>query len=129
MPAATKQDCQPNRYAIHGMMAGAISAPALVPALKMLVANARSRFGNQSATALIAEGKLPASPRPSAERAVMNPPKLPTTPDLKMLVANARPRFGNQSATALIAEGKLPASPRPSAERAVMNPPKLPTSP
>ena len=51
----------------------------MVPALKMLVAKARSRFGNQSATALMAEGKLPASPRPNAERAVMNPLKLPTS--------------------------------------------------
>ena len=61
------------------MIAGATSAPTLVPALKMLVANARSRFGNHSATALIADGKLPASPRPRAARAVMNPPKLPTS--------------------------------------------------
>ena len=33
----------------------------------MPVANARSRFGNHSATDLIAAGKLPASPRPSSE--------------------------------------------------------------
>jgi len=74
-----KHDCQPKVNAIQGITAGAIRAPAFVPALKMLVAKARSRFGNHSATALMAEGKLPASPKPSADRAAMNPVKLPTS--------------------------------------------------
>jgi hypothetical protein len=55
--------------ASQGTMAGATMAPTLVPALKMLVAKARSFLGNQSATALIDEGKLPPSPSPSATRA------------------------------------------------------------
>src|SRR5580765_6499312 len=78
MPAATNVDCQPNLNASHGITAGAINAPALVPALKMLVANARSRFGNHNATDFIADGKFPDSPSPSAARAVINPPTLPT---------------------------------------------------
>ena len=45
----------------------------LVPELKSPVANARSFAGNHSAVALIAAGKLPASPIPSAKRAAMNP--------------------------------------------------------
>jgi hypothetical protein len=36
------------------MMAGAMMAPTLAPALKMLVASARSFLGNHSATALMA---------------------------------------------------------------------------
>ena len=43
-------------------------APTFVPELKIAVASARSRFGNQSATALIAAGKLPPSLTPE-ERA------------------------------------------------------------
>ena len=38
------------------------------PALKIPVANARSFFGNHSATLLIAAGKLPASPSPNNAR-------------------------------------------------------------
>ena len=49
---------------IHGTTSGATTAPMLVPELKMPVASARSRFGNHSATVLIAAGKLPASPMP-----------------------------------------------------------------
>ena len=45
----------------------------LVPELKMPVASARSFFGNHSAVTLIAAGKLPASPNPSASRAKMKP--------------------------------------------------------
>src|SRR5437762_11644243 len=47
---------------------GPIIAATLVPALKAPVAKARSFFGNHSATALMAAGKLPASPRPSMPR-------------------------------------------------------------
>src|SRR5436305_218961 len=43
------------------------------PALKIPVANARSRPGNHSATVLIDAGKLPDSPRPSANLAALNP--------------------------------------------------------
>jgi hypothetical protein len=46
-------------------------APTLEPALKMPVAVARSFLGNHSAVVLIAAGKLPASPMPSANRAAM----------------------------------------------------------
>ena len=48
-------------------------APTLVPELKIPVASARSRFGNHSATLLMAAGKLPPSPSPSAKRAAMKP--------------------------------------------------------
>ena len=64
---------QPQVMVITGTTSGVTSAPMFVPELKMPVANARSRFGNQSATTLIDAGKLPASPRPSANRAAMNP--------------------------------------------------------
>src|SRR5579862_8918289 len=76
--ATRKADCHPYLNASQGTTAGAMSAPAFVPALKRLVAKARSRFGNQSVTALIAEGKLPPSPNPKAERAARKPPTLPT---------------------------------------------------
>ena len=48
---------------------GAMMAPTFVPELNTAVAVARSRLGNQRATALIADGKLPPSPRPRATRA------------------------------------------------------------
>src|SRR5262245_5675028 len=64
---------QPNVAVIHGTVIGVTTAPMLVPALKSPVANARSRCGNHSATVLIAAGKLPDSPRPSANRTAMNP--------------------------------------------------------
>ena len=64
---------QPYASVIHGTMSGATTAPMLVPELKMPVANARSRFGNHSATTLIDAGKFPASPMPSANRAAMKP--------------------------------------------------------
>ena len=65
--------CHPNATASHGTASGATSAPTFVPALKMPVASARSRLGNHSATVLIAAGKLPDSPIPSANRATTNP--------------------------------------------------------
>ena len=58
---------------MNGTVIGVITAPMLVPALKSPVANARSRFGNHSATVLIAAGKLPDSPRPSTKRTTMKP--------------------------------------------------------
>ena len=48
-------------------------APALDPELKTPVARARSRFGNHSATVLMAAGKLPASPSPRRKRAQPKP--------------------------------------------------------
>ncbi len=63
---------------MSGMVAGATIAPTFAPELKMAVAKARSRCGNQHATALIAAGKLPPSLKPSATRAVKKPPIDPT---------------------------------------------------
>ena len=57
---------------------GAMIAPTFVPALKMAVANARSRFGNHSATALMADGKLPPSATPRKVRAAKKPATEPT---------------------------------------------------
>ena len=74
-----KVDRQPQVKAIQGTTAGAMMAPTLVPALKMLVANARSRFGNHIETALSAAGKLPPSPRPRATRATRKPPTVLTS--------------------------------------------------
>ena len=56
-----------------GTSSGATIAPMFEPELKMPVASARSRRGNHSAIVLIAAGKLPASPRPSAKRATAKP--------------------------------------------------------
>jgi hypothetical protein len=61
-----------------GISAGATIAPTLVPELKSAVAKARSRFGNHSATALIAAGKLPPSLKPSPTRAMKKPRTEPT---------------------------------------------------
>ena len=77
MPARMNAAFHPQCCAISGTIAGAATAPTLVPELKMLVASARSLFGNHSATALIADGKFPPSPSPSASRAVKNPRTLP----------------------------------------------------
>ena len=54
-----------------GMHSGATRAPAVAPALKMDVAKARSRRGKYSVVTLMAEGKLPPSPRPRRMRAPM----------------------------------------------------------
>src|SRR5713226_6861264 len=104
MPAATKADCQPQVSTIQGTTAGAMIAPTFAPELNMLVASARSFFGNQSATALMAEGKFPPSPRPSAMRAVTNPEKLPTNAcavatALHTLLPPASPRFAPTPST------------------------------
>ena len=63
----------PQSMAISGTISGVTMAPTLVPALKIPVANARSRFGNHSATALMPAGKPPPSPTPSTIRARMKP--------------------------------------------------------
>ncbi len=67
-PVRMNAHCQPRLIAIQGTVSGATTAPTLVPALKMPVANARSFLGNHSATPLIAAGKLPASPSPRSAR-------------------------------------------------------------
>src|SRR5262245_44223815 len=72
-PVAMKAHCQPYVTVIHGTTSGATTAPTFVPELKIPVARARSFLGNHSATALIDAGKLPASPRPSANRARLKP--------------------------------------------------------
>ena len=72
-PMTMKAACQPHSAAIHGTLRGASTAPMLAPELKMPVANERSRLGKYSAVALIAAGKLPASPIASSARASMKP--------------------------------------------------------
>src|SRR5690348_17899477 len=63
----------PQVSVIHGTTIGVMIAPTFDPALKIPVANARSRAGNHSATVLIDAGKFPDSPSPSAKRASANP--------------------------------------------------------
>src|ERR1017187_139148 len=75
-PVRIKAYCHPIFSAIHGTVSGVITAPILVPELKIPVANARSFLGNHSLTVLIAAGKLPASLKPNAERAMPNPNEL-----------------------------------------------------
>src|SRR6185295_2850253 len=72
-PVSMKAQRQPRCTAIHGTVNGATIAPTFEPALKIPVANARSRAGNHSATVLIDAGKFPDSPRPNAKRAAANP--------------------------------------------------------
>ena len=62
IPTTIKAVSQPHSSAMTGTVSGARIAPTLAPELKMPVANARSFFGKYSAVALIAAGKLPASP-------------------------------------------------------------------
>src|SRR5213082_3351159 len=66
LPVATKAQRHPNVNAIQGTTSGVTIAPVFVPALKIPVASARSFFGNHSATALIAPGKLADSPSPKS---------------------------------------------------------------
>src|SRR3954464_3697270 len=63
---------QPNRSEIHLTSRGVRIAPTFVPELNIPVANARSFFGNHSATAFTDAGKLPASPMPKLNRAASN---------------------------------------------------------
>src|ERR1700735_4389043 len=72
-PMMIKAICQPYEARSRGTMIGATTAPMLAPELKMPVASALSFFGNHSATDLIAEGKLPDSPTPRPERAIVKP--------------------------------------------------------
>src|SRR5579863_1729165 len=73
MPVTRKAARQPKCNATQGTMAGARMAPTLAPELKMPVASERSLGGNHSATALMAAGKLPLSPRPRKKRATPKP--------------------------------------------------------
>src|SRR5688572_10607082 len=63
-----KLNRQPYFMFSHTNSGGPIIEATFVPALKMPVAKARSFFGNHSATAFTAAGKLPASPNPSIAR-------------------------------------------------------------
>src|SRR5262245_31189146 len=69
--------CQHQCPAIHGTTSGLHSAPTFVPELKIPVASDRSFLGNHSATVLIDAGNAPASPIPSANRAMANPTAAP----------------------------------------------------
>jgi len=96
-PVATNAQRHPNVNAIQGTTSGVTIAPVLVPALKIPVASARSLFGNHSATALIAPGKLADSPRPSRARAAENPAVVrarawPIAATLQATTATANPR-------------------------------------
>ena len=53
------------------MQIGAMSAPMVLPLLKMLVGKALSFLGKYSAVTLMAQGKLPLSPRASTMRLMM----------------------------------------------------------
>src|SRR5450432_2997280 len=64
---------QPYWSVSHGTRSGARMAPAFDPELKTPVAKARSRFGNHSATVLMAAGKFPAWPSPNRKRAQPKP--------------------------------------------------------
>ena len=63
-PMIKKADSQPHFETIQGTDNGAKMAPTLVPELNIPVANDLSFFGKYSAVALMAAGKLPASPNP-----------------------------------------------------------------
>ena len=88
-PMMIKAISQPQARASRGMVAGAASAPTEAPLLKIEVEKARSFFGKYSAVALMAAGKLPASPTARIRRqarkshtemvvrAVMLPPARP----------------------------------------------------
>src|SRR2546428_320097 len=96
-PVAMKAQRHPHVSAIQGTTSGVMIAPVLVPALKMPAARARSRFGNHSATVLIAPGKLADSPSPSSARAAENPAVVrakawPIAATLHATTATAKPR-------------------------------------
>src|SRR5882724_6001559 len=67
-PVKINAHSQPQAWAMYGTVSGATIAPTFAPELYRPVANARSFFGNHSAIALFAAGKLPASVMPSAAR-------------------------------------------------------------
>src|SRR6266700_252624 len=71
-PVNRNEERQPKCAATIGTINGATTAPIFEPLLKMPVAKARSSFGNQSATVLMAAGKFDDSPSPRANRAAAN---------------------------------------------------------
>ena len=86
---------QPHVTVIQGTTSGVTSAPMFVPELKMPVAKARSFFGNHSAVALIAAGKLPPSPSPSRKRAMAKPAAAPVSITKLRPVEASRKTVGN----------------------------------
>src|SRR5258708_5284529 len=74
-PVRRKAERQPQCSAIHGTTSGVTMAPALVPALKIPVARARSFLGNHSATHLMLAGEKPAPPKPGGQGAGGKPAK------------------------------------------------------
>src|SRR6476659_500015 len=96
-PIAMNAGRHPQLSAIHGTRIGVMIAPPFDPALNTPVASARSRDGNNSATVLIDDGKLPDSPRPSKKRATLNPPAvrasaIPIADKLHTVTDPAKPR-------------------------------------
>src|SRR5258705_3951363 len=79
-----KAHSQPQFSLIHGTVSGARTAPTLAPELKIPVANDLSFFGKYSAVALIAAGKLPASPKANIARENIKP----ATDTEKMVIPN-----------------------------------------
>src|SRR6266496_678208 len=69
-PIMTKVQRHPSWSVIHGTNSPGRITPTFVPALNIPVASARSFAGNHSATALMLAGNTPASPKPSADRAM-----------------------------------------------------------
>lgn len=68
-----KVACHPKWLSIQGTVSGAKIAPIVVPELKMPTAKDLSFLGKYSAVALIAAGKLPASPMAKTALANMKP--------------------------------------------------------
>src|SRR5688572_19946882 len=72
-PMITKAYSQPQLSSIQGIDKGARIAPTLAPELKIPVASDLSFLGKYSAVALIAAGKLPASPKANTALDIINP--------------------------------------------------------
>src|SRR5437868_13339226 len=100
IPMIIKAQSQPQFRRIQGTVSGARTAPTLAPELKIPVASDLSFLGKYSAVALIAAGKLPASPNASSTLENMKPkteiekPAMPNQPnivdiDWPMGIANA----------------------------------------
>ena len=68
-----KHASHPQCNLIHGTVSGARMAPTLAPELNMPVANDLSFLGKYSAVALMAAGKLPASPNANIARENIKP--------------------------------------------------------
>src|SRR5258706_4983243 len=87
-PIMTNAASHPQFILIQGTVNGARIAPTLEPELKMPVAKDLSFFGKYSAVALMAAGKLPASPNANTARENLNPktetekPAIPAQPKI-----------------------------------------------